>query len=354
MENDQAVLPEDGATQKSAGKLPLIGVLIGFAVIAVSIICTCLGGLVATKETFGEDMETAFGDMGIFEFFNFGKGSTWDTLITLMKFPLELQLGTLLQYMLGAFTVAFTLICLFAMLIRSIVMLSRGMKTGDFGKAYGSAYGAYAAFLGGQLAILALFAGDPQNYKLNTAAIAGAVIGGVLICVTVALRFLPSAKKVFLDEKALLRFILAACGTACVVVVLIFVWKPLIKAGEFELNFLQCLNFKDPEGSIGSLVLIFGTIGVLSTLLLVLSSVMQLVRYLQQLSVPSVKAESSRKVTWFASVMLFCGILAALLAPEEFKTKIGPAHIVILVFVVVNFVLATVDYMKQKETKKKN
>lgn len=344
MENNTVAEPESGATQKK-GMLPLIGAILALAVIAISILCGCLGGLVPSQKLLG-------GNMGVFEFFNFGKGSVWDSLIARMKTTTGPDMGTLVQYVLGTISVAVMLILLLAMLIRGIIMFVRGLKSGDFRKTYGSAYGAYAAFLGTQVAILSFFAGE---YGLNAAAIAGAVIGGLLIGATIVLRFLPSAKDVFADNKKVLHFILTACGTVCTVVVLGLAGQPLIKSGEVELSFLQYLNIahigasQTGGGHISSETLLTCLIGTISTLMVIVFALIQLIRYFKQLSEPSVEPKKFRKATWLADTVALFGLLAAVIGPAWSKTDFGPSQIVLLVFAVANFALAIVDYVKLKD-----
>ncbi len=340
MQNEQTALYEGGAERKNGGKLSLIAGIVALAVIALSILFTCLGGLTSPMA-----------DLGIFEFFNFGEGSVWDSLIALMGTEAGPNLGTLLQYILATVTVAATLIVLLVMLIRGIVMFVRGTKTGDFGKACGSAYGAYAAFLGGQVAILALFAGDPINYGLNAAAIAGAVICGVAVGATIVLRLLPSAKDVFADQKKMLHFILTACGMVCTVVVLALAGQPLVAAEGIAMNFAQYLGLVSPAGStVDSTVLLTCVIGVIVTLLLILFSLLQLIRYFKQLAAPTFEQKKFRKATWLADAVCLFGLVAAIIGPMGIKgTDFAAAQIVILVFAVANFVLAIVDYVRLKD-----
>ena len=207
MENTIGVAPESGANGQKSGKFSLIAGILGLVVIAISIVCGCLGGLTAGH---GEGF-------GVFEFFNFSAGSSWDTLIKLMGTTTGPDLGTLLRYVLATVSVVGMLIALLVVLIRGIVTFVRGTKSKDFSKACGSAYGAYAAFLFTQVAILALYAGEPMGYRLNAGAIAGAVIGGAMVGAMIVLRFLPVAKETFADKTTLLHFILTACGMLCTV-----------------------------------------------------------------------------------------------------------------------------------------
>ncbi len=341
MKHNIRVASESDANEQKGGKFSLIAGILGLAVIAISIVCGCLGGLTAGQ---GEGF-------GVFEFFNFSAGSTWDALIKLMGTKTGPDLGTLLRYILAIICVAGMLIALLVMLIRGIVMFVRGMKSKDFGKACGSAFGAYAAFLFAQVAILALYSGDPANYRLNAGSIAGAVIGGAMIGAMIVLRFLPVAKQTFADKKTLLHFILTACGTLCTVMVLAFAGQPLIKAGKAEVNFLDYLNGANgPDGIVDSTTLLTCALGVIVTLLLILFCVLQLIRYFKQLSVPRIQAKKFRKATWLADTVAMFGLIAAIIGPLGIKgTNFGSAaQIVILIFALANFALAIADHVKSK------
>ena len=141
MEEEQFGRAENGTKRQT---LPRIAAILGLGVVAISLLCACLGGVQA------EGIK-----IGTFEFFRFGSGSTWNTLIKTIGEKVEnaLYFSTFIQYTLGLLASAAMSVTLLVMLILSIVAFVRGWNTGELGKACKSAYGAYAAFLGGQVAI---------------------------------------------------------------------------------------------------------------------------------------------------------------------------------------------------------
>lgn len=306
MEEEQWKEEQRGSAEQAAkGRLfPLIAAILGLGVVLISVICACLGGVKA------EGVK-----IGTFEFFNFGSQSTWHMLITMLKEKVgsAVYYSTFIQYVLGLLIVVAMLVTLLVMVILAAVRFFRGWKTGDFGKACKSAYGAYAAFLGGQVAILSLFSGT----GLNPAATVGAVLAGLMVGAMVALQLVTEGKQTFSGKKSLTHFILVLCEMVFAILTLAFAGRPLVeKTGTTSfIDYLLAAGAAaslTPNGAMENEAMLSGTFGALVTVLLALACVLLIVKCCNELSHPSTEVKRFRKATWQADTVAACvlGVIA--------------------------------------------
>lgn len=329
MENNQAALPEDGATQKSEGKLSLIRGIVGLIVVAVSILCTCLGGLS------GKDLDP----VKFLGCLKFGAGSDWE-ILKLMK-DLTGNSFLLMKNVWGLIILAVVLIFQLVMFILAIVRFARATKTGQYQKVFGNACGAYLAFLGGQVALLSVYVTAAEKYSLNAAAIAGAVIGGAGIAAMLVLKYLEDGFGAFTDKKTLLHLILTLCTFACAVVVLALVGCPLVyKLG----NKWSFPKFTDATaGSDGGEPLLC-IIGSVLTMLLILLCALRMGRCLKQLADPSAAQPKKAERTVVSAVfMAIFSIGVPVVAMAILGGKVFAEPIVMMVFGIATLVLTIVD-----------
>lgn len=342
MEEEQLVRPCGKRTNEQM--LLRIAACLGLGVVVISVLCACLGGVRA------EGVK-----IGTFEFLNFGSGSTWNAMITMIREKAEDRpdwpfLSTFIQYSLGSLAVAAMLVTLFVMLILSVVAFVRGWKTGEFGKVCKSAYGAYAAFLGGQVAILSLF----SEKRLNTAALVGAVLAGLMVCAMIVLRLVVQGKQTFTEQKSCVHVVLVMCEMFFIVLTLALAGSPLLES-EGKMNFIDGLSAAEVAASltgqaIDTEMMISSVFGALVTVLLSLFCVLSFVKCCSELYRPDTAERKFARATRRADMVALCVLSVIYIAAIWIGAPFGSAaQIAIIVSAVAAYGIGIGDYFVLKK-----